>query len=137
MGQYFYIVNLDRAEYLHPHSFGCGLKFGEFTSTNVMFEALAYLTSDGLGVTDEYCGRWAGDRIITAGDYGEKRVRLAPCPNLDPDTNAHIAMDEYGVNISDEVIKAYAEYDNYSRCARCAGIRLSGSAWGRLKTGGL
>lgn len=31
MGQYHYIANLDRREYLHPHRFGDGLKLMEFS----------------------------------------------------------------------------------------------------------
>jgi len=32
MGQYFMVVNTTKEEYLHPHDFGSGLKFMEFTS---------------------------------------------------------------------------------------------------------
>ncbi len=43
MGQYFYIVNTTKKQYLHPHDFGDRLKMGEFNST---MEVLALLLCD-------------------------------------------------------------------------------------------
>ncbi len=51
MGQYYYIVNIDKHEYLHPHKFNDGLKlleagvlFGDFK--DVSGDALLAMTDD-------------------------------------------------------------------------------------------
>lgn len=77
MGQYYYIVNLDKKQYLHPHAFGDGLKLMEFgCSGEGTLLALAALLADGNGQgfgdlksDDSLVGSWAGDRIVVAGDY--------------------------------------------------------------------
>ena len=89
MGQYYKIVNLDKEQYLNPHKFGCGLKLVEFTGcAHGPLEALGILLahSNGRGggdiaihndvdfLTNEersLIGSWAGDRIVTAGDYDD------------------------------------------------------------------
>ena len=50
MGQYYFPVDLDKLEYLHPHKFGDGLKLREFgeSGCGTMF-ALAALLSNGNG----------------------------------------------------------------------------------------
>jgi len=62
MGQYFYIVNLDKNEKLHPHKFDDGLKMSELNNS---LTALSMLLATGEGIE----GRWAGDRIAVIGDY--------------------------------------------------------------------
>lgn len=97
MGQYHYVLNLDRKEYLHPHRFGDGLKLLEFGSSGEgTMTGLAVLlavsngrgggdlsmqeydrdkgemvyTAERVRVLDEYVvGRWGGDRIAIVGDY--------------------------------------------------------------------
>lgn len=113
MGQYYFIVNIDKKEYLHPHKFGEGLKLMEFGhSRSSILLALTVLLADGNGrgggdihtskynkaieryreALDKYhggkrktrpkfpdsekfnqpwIGRWAGDRIVIAGDYAD------------------------------------------------------------------
>lgn len=79
MGQYYYIVNLDREEYLHPHKFGDGLKLMEFSnSAGGVLCGLAVLLADGndrgggdLRSDHPTIGSWAGDRIVVAGDYAD------------------------------------------------------------------
>jgi uncharacterized protein (DUF2249 family) len=78
MGQYFYIINLDKKEYLHPHKLGSGLKFYEIISTHVP-QTLVYLlrqsTDPGsAGPIGPNAGRWAGDRITVVGDYDESEL---------------------------------------------------------------
>lgn len=63
MGQYFYIVNSAKKQYLHPHKLGEGLKLGELGG-NCM-AALSWLLADNSGD-----GSWSGDPIVVAGDYG-------------------------------------------------------------------
>lgn len=79
MGQYYYLVNLDKRQYLHPHKFADGLNLTEFgpSGDGVMF-GLAGLLADGngrgggdLNSKDPVVGSWAGDRIVIAGDYAD------------------------------------------------------------------
>jgi len=77
MGQYHYVVNLTKFEYIHPHRLGIGLKaweqLGSSASTPQALFALL-LASNGRGGGDledhPTVGRWAGDRIAVVGDYG-------------------------------------------------------------------
>lgn len=89
MGQYHFVCNLDRKEYLHPHRFGDGLKLLEFGSCYAAggtLTGLAILLSEQNGrgggdlhgdlddtrasyLMENYVGRWAGDRIAIIGDY--------------------------------------------------------------------
>jgi len=84
MGQYYYIVNLDKRECLNPHKLGDGWKLLEFgCSQDGTMTALAILLADGNGRgggdlhIDEQSpaapivGSWAGDRIVVAGDYAD------------------------------------------------------------------
>lgn len=79
MGQYYYIVNADKGEYLHPHKFGDGLKLMEFGNSRAgVLLGLAVLLADGnnrgggdLRSDDPVIGSWAGDRIVVAGDYAD------------------------------------------------------------------
>jgi hypothetical protein len=79
MGQYFLVVNTTKKEYLHPHRFGEGLKFMEFTldGTGIM-HGLAHLlaqSSAGVAIDDpEVTGRWVGDHVVIVGDYDESGV---------------------------------------------------------------
>ena len=80
MGQYYKIVNLDKKEFIHPHKLGDGLKLLEFgCSKNGTMTVLAILlvNSNGRGGGDiesdsKMVGRWAGDRIVVAGEYGKE-----------------------------------------------------------------
>jgi len=79
MGQYYYVVNLDKKQFLHPHKFDEGLKLMEFgCSSEGTLTALALLLADGNGrgggdaqSSDPLIGSWAGDRIVVAGDYAD------------------------------------------------------------------
>ena len=84
MGQYFYVVNIDKQEYLHPHDFKCqlengqtsceGLKMGEFPGT---LDLLAHLTCDSYAYAKHpLVGSWVGDRVQIAGDYSNKKFTL-------------------------------------------------------------
>lgn len=85
MGQYHIPVNLDKKEYIHPHRMGDGLKLLEFGCSSMgTMTGLAVLlhNSPNRGGGDlhvsrenpffEYVCRWAGDRIVIAGDYAEQ-----------------------------------------------------------------
>jgi hypothetical protein len=96
MGQYHYICNLDKREYLDPHQFGDGLKLMEFgCSMGGTMTALAILlaSANGRGGGDlrleednpleEIVGSWAGDRIAIIGDYFDE----GDVPGWDMDDN--------------------------------------------------
>ena len=88
MGQYHYVVNFDRKEYLHPHRMGDGLKlleFGDSSGGTMCGLALLLAVSNDRGGGDLHVGetkheqllgtyiigRWGGDRIAIVGDYHE------------------------------------------------------------------
>lgn len=79
IGQYHYVVNADKREYLMPHRLGDGLKLMEFgNSAGGVMTGLAILlaVSNGRGGGDllhesELIGSWGGDRIAIVGDYAE------------------------------------------------------------------
>ncbi|CAG0999235.1 hypothetical protein PLCT2_02964 [Planctomycetaceae bacterium] len=85
MGQYYFIVNIDKKEFLHPHKLGDGLKLMEFAGQgDGTMLALGLLLADGCGrgggdFHARKCsnpdlaliGRWKGDRIVVAGDYAD------------------------------------------------------------------
>jgi hypothetical protein len=100
MGQYYLVVNLDKQQYLHPCRLGDGQKLLEFADGGATLTALAILLAkdNGRGIGDLHVappdapverwerdefkrvrtphahlvGSWAGDRIVIAGDYGNK-----------------------------------------------------------------
>ena len=80
MGQYYVIANLDKREFISPSSFLDGVKLMEFSlNGNGVLSGLSVLlaSSNGQGGGDltvdegwdDIPGRWAGDRIVVAGDY--------------------------------------------------------------------
>ena len=79
MGQYFVVANTTKKEFLHPHKFGSGLKFLEFTLDGCsVMSGLAHLlgqSSDGVANDDAtVTGRWIGDHVIIVGDYDTSGV---------------------------------------------------------------
>lgn len=100
MGQYHYVCNMDKKEFLHPHTMGDGLKLMEFGPSahgTMLGLALLLACSNGRGggdfriwndpyddgrkveglvpedndLAEAVIGRWAGDRIAIIGDYSE------------------------------------------------------------------
>ena len=81
MGQYFYVCNITKKEFLHPHHMGDGMKILEFgLSAFGTMSGLAILLADGNGrgggdINEDpvtgVVGRWAGDKIVIAGDYAD------------------------------------------------------------------
>ncbi len=101
MGQYWYVVNLDKREFIHPHKLGCGLKLWEQIANHpgtgaallVLCAAMPEargggdFDTEGQGsvrkvrgkpTPEEYAvvakrtiGRWAGCRVALVGDYSE------------------------------------------------------------------
>ena len=114
MGQYYIIVNLTKGEYIDPGKIrDCGLKLTEMRSAGHML--LGLLTPDnGRGGGDfaehNVWGRWAGDRIVVAGDYGDAGewipgdvgVKKEPSGEM----NLYEYMLEYGTDITDMLPKS-------------------------------
>lgn len=64
MGQYYKAVNIDKKEYIEPWEFENGAKLMEHSWVgNTFVDSVGMLLVDG--------GRWAGDRIVWAGDYAD------------------------------------------------------------------
>lgn len=78
MGQYYFIVNIDKKEFLYPHILGDGLKLWEICAGGGTSMALTALLADGNGRGGgdlkgyPLVGSWCGDRIVVAGDYADK-----------------------------------------------------------------
>jgi hypothetical protein len=82
MGQYHYLVNLDKKQFVHPHEIGNGLKLHEqvgwqYSTATALVMLLAASSRDGgRGGGDFHAehplvGSWAGDRVAFVGDYAE------------------------------------------------------------------
>ena len=80
MGQYYYVVNIDKKQYLYPHKMGDGLKLWEMAAAGNCGKGLILLLANGNGrgggdfEEDPLVGSWCGDRIVVAGDYADKGV---------------------------------------------------------------
>jgi len=82
MGQYHYLVNLDKQQVVHPHQIGNGLKLREqtgwhYSTATALVMLLASSSKDGGRGGGDFrakhllVGSWAGDRIAFVGDYAE------------------------------------------------------------------
>ena len=82
MGQYHYLVNLDKKQFVHPHQIGNGLKLREqagwdYSTATALVMLLAASSRDGGRGNGDFraehslVGSWAGDRIAFVGDYAE------------------------------------------------------------------
>jgi len=76
MGEYFVIANLDKKEFLSPDIFATGVKLFEIAASDcgAMTGLTILLSSQTEDDKDSIYGRWAGDRIIIAGDYSNVEV---------------------------------------------------------------
>lgn len=116
MGQYHKIVNLDKRQYLHPHAFGDGLKLVEFGSAGegtMMALAVLLATDNGRGGGDlksnhPLVGSWAGDRIVIAGDYGDRGEWLSEFPDAEG-CNLYEYASQHFEDISQQVKEIIAD----------------------------
>lgn len=105
MGATFYIVNLDKREYLDPHM------FGDFRRSSGYMEgrhatAAAMLTCDasGLGVGPP-AGSWCGNRVVAVTDGGPPNQHSMQTATEDePDRNIYMMACQEFQNISYEAI---------------------------------
>ncbi|KKL88183.1 hypothetical protein LCGC14_1927230 [marine sediment metagenome] len=108
MGQYHYVVNKTKRQFINPHKMGDGLKLLEFgCSTNGTMTALAVLLAkdNGLGGGDlhfehELIGSWVGDNIEIAGDYGDGTMSRPALDKKEGMLNLHEYAEEYYEDIS-------------------------------------
>lgn len=131
MGQYYKIVNLTKREYLNPHDFNCGAKMLEWHGTLVTAALVSMLApSDGQGGGDigaeKIAGRWAGDAIVVAGDYGPTLGELATrygghvFPDTDKEETLYRYASENMKNISKIALEGLADTDEYDLAAKVA-----------------
>ena len=133
MGQYYYVSNLDKQEFLHPHKLGDGLKLLEFgCSADGTMTALALLLADGNGrgggdhpSDSPLIGSWAGDRIVIAGDYADPLRWIENTSKLDREAvakehfsegyqdadqvNLHHWADDHWIDISERIREVMKE----------------------------
>ena len=121
MGQYYILVNLSTGEYVHPHEVGDGAKLMEIAySTGGLMTALTVLlaSGNGRGNGDIRCdhplvGRWAGDRIVLAGDYDDAELychdfATALGAAYRTEQNLYNFAREIGKNITPEVFECFS-----------------------------
>lgn len=168
MGQYYFPVNIDKREYIHPHKFGDGLKLMEFGSSGSgTMLGLAILLASGNGrgggdldrqtvdkgenafgeegsfdplphervehawkykdpgagvkqtyrtIVPKIVGRWAGDRIVIAGDYADKGTFVTQAMlegktrgDFDLDDHPQLPVDQKDVNLNDVADKLFTD----------------------------
>ena len=82
MGQYHYLINLDKKQFVHPHQIGNGLKLKEqvgpeYSTATALVMLLAASSRDGgrgggdFRAAHPLVGAWVGDRVAFVGDYAE------------------------------------------------------------------
>jgi hypothetical protein len=74
MGQYYNPVNIDKIQWLYSHDYDNGLKLMEhsYQHNNFVGAVMKLLTKGGA---------WYKNRLVWAGDYGEKRLSDFPVPD--------------------------------------------------------
>ena len=106
MGQYFLIVNKTKREYISPHELDGGLKLPE-VALGKTGRALMYLLADNgddVYPFSDILGRWVGDEVVVAGEYGKDlRPASEQWPGERPYTLYHKARREF-TDISDKCI---------------------------------
>jgi hypothetical protein len=120
MGQYYYIVNKTKKQFLYPHKFGDGLKLLEFgLSADGTLSGLAILLASGNGrgggdlcSDNPIVGSWAGDKIVIAGDYADAEKNGPKDEDGKRMNLHHIAHDKYE-DISEKTLAALADDDYY------------------------
>lgn len=93
MGQYHYLINLDKKHFVYPHQIGNGLKLKEqvgweYSTATVLVMLLAASSRDGgRGGGDFHAehplvGSWAGDRVALSAIMPKRRTFPAAMPRV-------------------------------------------------------
>lgn len=77
MGQYHYTISMDANEHISPYALGCGVKAWEQLSGGMVASFAAMLSYNPGNMPADMghhpmVGRWAGNRVLVAGDYADK-----------------------------------------------------------------
>lgn len=128
MNQYHRTVNLDKREFLCPHTFGDGLKLREQTwARGGIMSALHILLAGSSGYGDgdydeagEIVGRWCGDRIVIAGNHADDADWETKEEDDPPSTVFVLCGDGTYTDISQQVAPLVERY--------CK-VRFSGKCW--------
>jgi len=132
MGQYHYLVNLTKRQYVHPHRVGNGFKLREqvgwdYSTSTVLVMLLAASNKGGARGGGDFnskhplIGDWAGDRIAFIGDYAE----ATDIPDFDATTFRGEDGEPIGfTDISDEVATMMED---------ALSIKYSGDGWRDIK----
>lgn len=84
MGQYFYLTNFDKKQYIYAHGIGNGLKIAEQTGFKYSVQKAGRLLLSKPDSRHPLIGAWRGDHVAFLGDEGGCRAldgyRPAPCP---------------------------------------------------------
>jgi hypothetical protein len=122
MGQYHYVCNIDKREFLHPHKFGDGLKlmeFGPSPSGTMMGLALLLAASNGRGGGDWHA--WVdGVGYHSADTYGADRTL-----DVDKATAEQLSAEVPGRWAADRI----AIYGDYCEPTD-KGVDVAGTPWG-------
>lgn len=149
MGQYHYLVNLDKKQVVHPHQIGNGLKLREqvgwdYSTSTVLVMLLAASNKGGargggdFHTEHELIGSWAGDRIAFIGDYAEKDdLPGADAREIHNLANAACYPEGYGPSNKDitaEFVAEAAQWKNISAQVRemmsqAFDIAYTGDGW--------
>ena len=141
MGQYHYLVNLEKKQVIHPHQIGNGLKLHEqvgwnYSTATVLVMLLASSSKEGgrgggdFRAKHPLVGSWAGDRIAFVGDYAEPE----DIPGIDASliyAQCNAACDP---KATDDKPEGWQDWTNLSPQVREMisaefGIRYAGEGW--------
>lgn len=140
MGQYHYLINHSKKQYIHPHKIGNGLKLREqvgweYSTSTALFMLLA--ASNGRGGGDfqgdsPLIGSWAGDRVSVLGDYAEKDDLKRSRELISKQTDAKHLMD------NDYIEKHYRDIsaDVRKMMEVSFNVEYSGNGWMEVKEKG-
>lgn len=141
MGQYHYLINLDKKQVIHPHQIGNGLKLKEqigwnYSTATALVMLLATSSKDGgrgggdFRARHPLVGCWAGDRVVFIGDYAEP----SDIPNIDAKLIFNQCSAACCPDGAEKKPKGWMQWTNISSQVREMlsaefGIRYTGSGW--------
>lgn len=103
MEQAFYVVNLDKKQYLHPHVFGDGYRLVELKYCLAALSIMLANCNSAYGLQDlPLFGTWCGDRIAVVGEYSDLGSRIG----LEEGDEGYDGWEEVGAELAEAM---YAE----------------------------